>query len=119
MNHRFYGSMAEYTKEKSISHYCLFNIPDSPDVVIHSFQPIIDRDIVIDYDDRVDRYGKEYYRVDWGESHTSYIEYEAICEECYARYLPGSTAGVYVSDGVVYASREDAEAATTWRGAGV
>lgn len=110
-----YNTIYEYADGADISHYRISNNSvDAPDTITSDFSPADDPDFMSNVDDVIHIDGRRYISAGWGETGPSYIAGSVILDVCYARYTlvfasDTDRYGEYVSDGIVYETRADAE----------
>jgi len=106
----YYDSMYSYAGDADISHYVLTTHKEAPSsFIVADFCPSEDEDFYVG--EELEYRGNRYMSVGWGEDERSAILETELCALCYALYefVEGNEyMQKYVSDGIVYETREDA-----------
>jgi len=105
----FYDSMYEYVQDADISHYRQSGDGEEEYLIV-AFNPAKDADFATDIDNPIERDGKTYIPVCWGEKESSaLLESETDDGECCILYRYDEDKMEYVSDGRVYETYESAD----------
>ena len=99
----YYDSMFAYAANADISHYRCNNVDrDAPPIIVGAFRPFDDPGFAVFGDDEIEKDGKTYVWICWGDGESAYLAEDMLYAFVYVKYKLCDTAWEYVSDGRVY-----------------